>query len=404
MASILIVTDSYPPEIRSSAHLMQELAEGFSGRGYKVFVVTAYPSHNLAGGHEEPPEVSEERGIKVIRVKILPHHNVNFVVKGVVQLMMPHLFAKKAAGIVGGKVDFVIVHSPPLPLAGTAKRIKRRYGARFVLNVHDFFPQNAVDLGVLKDPFSVSFFRRMEQAAYRSADVIVVPSSKHKSFLCDKRGVPAEKIHVIPHWIDTEPFRNVQPTGRFRNKFGLRGKFIFLFAGNFGPSQALDMIIRAAREVQDIGDVRFLFVGDGSEKAKLVRMADEYRLRNVRFVPLVPKGEYPGLLKDVDVGLVTLTAKNTTPAVPAKLMGYMAAGLPVAAFLHKESEGIDIVREAGCGYAALSEDEAEIVRVIRRMYAERELLKAQGENGFKYLLAHFDRNVCLNRWEALLKA
>lgn len=395
---ILIITDAYPPEVRSSSHLMKEMADGLHERGHHVYVATSLPTHNLAGA-VIPAAVSVEDWITVLRTKVLRHHNVNFIQKGVSQLLLPYLFFRSIKKNIREKIDVVFVHSPPLPLAIVAHLVKKRYGAKFCLNVQDFFPQNAVDLGVLKNKFLIRFFERMERSAYRNCDFIVTPSEGHKKFLIEKRGVPAGKINVVSHWIDPKPFLAAKRTGRFRTLYGLEKKFIFLFGGVFGPSQGLQMFIEIASRLKKYHDLVFLFVGDGSEKNNLVALADSYRLHNVLFKPLVSKEEYPELVKDADVGILSLTSDNTTPAVPAKLMGYMMAGIPVLAFLHPVSDGIAIVKEANCGFAAVSDDIENMTRLTERIYLEKEKLTHYGVNAQRYALAHFTKEVCVRKLE-----
>lgn len=395
---ILIITDAYPPEVRSSSHLMKEMADGFRERGHTVYIATSAPSHNLAG-NSTSSTVSVEDEITVIRTKVLPHHNVSFIQKGISQLLLPFLFFRNIKKNIREKIDVVFVHSPPLPLATAAYLVKKRYGAKFCLNVQDFFPQNAVDLGVLKNKFLIRFFERMERNAYRNCDFIVTPSEGHKKFLIEKRNVPAGKISVVSHWIDPKPFLAAKRTGKFRKLYGLENKFIFLFGGVFGPSQGLTMFIEIANRLKKHHDLVFLFVGDGSEKNNLVALADSYGLTNVVFKPLVSKEEYPELVKDADVGILSLTSDNTTPAVPAKLMGYMMAGIPILAFLHPISDGISIVKEAHCGFAVVSDDTLNMTRLTERIYLEKEKLTSYGKNALKYALHHFTKEVCVRKLE-----
>jgi glycosyltransferase involved in cell wall biosynthesis len=242
----------------------------------------------------------------------------------------------------------------------------------------------------------------MEKNAYKNSDLIVVPSNEHKKFIEEKREVPGGKTQVVYHWIDSEPFIKAKKTGRLRKLRGLENKFIFLFGGVLGPSQGLDLFIRIADKIKENKDIVFLFVGDGSAKEKLVKMAKELKLENVVFKPFVSLEEYPEMVKDCDVGIISLTAQNTTPAVPAKILGYMAAAIPVAAFLHKESEGLKIVKEARCGYGAVSNDEEKALEIILKMYNEKERMKEYGENGLKYLLANMEKKVCADKFEKLL--
>lgn len=401
---IFIITDSYPPEVRSSSHLMKEMADGLKEKGHEVYVVTSFPRHHIVGENKISGGVSIEDGITVIRPKVLSHHNVNFILKGLSQVSLPYLFFSAVKRHIHGKIDIVFVHSPPLPLAIAANLVKKHYGAKFFLNVQDFFPQNAIDLGILKNKFLINFFQKMERDAYKNCDSIVTPSEGHKKFLIEKRGVQAEKIHVVPHWIDIKEFESAKKTGRFRKLYGLENKFIFFFGGVFGPSQGLGIFIRIAAKLKKYKDIIFLFVGDGSEKEKLVNLAKSLELKNVIFKPFVSKEDYPELVKDADVGILSLTSANTTPAVPAKLMGYMAAGIPVLAFLHKESEGIKIVKEANCGLATVSDNEEEMLRFTEKIYLGKDKLKNYGESAFKYAVSHFTKEVCLDNMERIFKS
>ena len=320
---ILIVADVYPPEVSSAANLMVELAQGLKHRGHQVTVVTAYPKHYLteAMKGQEFPERVEEHGVEVIRVKILPHHKVNFVLRGISQLTMPFLFFLKTRKYVSGKVDAAIVYSPPLPLGLIGKMLKYRYGAKIVLSLQDIFPQNAVDLGVMKNKIVIKFFELIEQIVYRTVDKITFHSEGGRNFLITKKHVPSEKIAMIPNWIDFAPFEKIANPISFRERYVLKDKFIILFAGILGPAQGAEFIVEVARRVSDLKDLVFLLVGDGMEKPKVEHLVKEHHLHNIVLKPFVSKEEYPSLVEDVDVGLVCLSSKNKTPFVPGKFLG-----------------------------------------------------------------------------------
>ncbi len=404
--NILIITDSYPPEIRSAALLMKDLADGLADKGHNVYVATSYPKYNLTDSEGAVwPEIADENGVQVLRIKTLSHHKVNFIIRGIAQILMPYIFFHKIKKNIKEKINNVIVHSPPLPLTIVAYKVKKFYMAQYILNLHDIFPQNAIDLGVLKKwkhwP-AIWLFEKMEKRAYKNSDLIVVPSNEHKKFIEEKRNVPNEKTQIVYHWIDSKPFLKAKKIGRFRKLYNLENKFIFLFGGVLGPSQGLDLFIKIADKIRNNKDIVFLFVGDGSAKENLIKMAKKLKLENVIFKPFVSLAEYPELVKDCDVGIISLTARNTTPAVPAKILGYMAAAIPVVAFLHKESDGLLIVKEAKCGYGGISDDEEKALEIILKIYNEKEKIKEYGENGLKYLLENMEKKVCVNKFEKLL--
>uniref|UniRef100_UPI002FDA1C93 glycosyltransferase n=1 Tax=Dissulfurispira sp. TaxID=2817609 RepID=UPI002FDA1C93 len=124
-------------------------------------------------------------------------------------------------------------------------------------------------------------------------------------------------------------------------------------------------------------------------------------LKNVKFGPFVSKDEYPMLVKDADVGLVSLSSKNKTPVVPGKILGYMAASVPVIAFLNKESDGHKIIKDAQCGYSEVSNNVEKAVEAIIKIYNERHRLKEYGENGFNYVKDNFEKDVCIRHLEKL---
>lgn len=406
MKNILIVADIYPPEVSSAAHLMKELADGLKKRGHNVWVATIYPRYYLPKELEgQKFELfSDESGVKVIRIKTTPLKKVNFIVRGISQLILPFLFFFKIKKYISEKLDAVVVYSPPLPLTLIGSTVKKRYGAKFIINLQDIFPQNAIDLGVLKGwkhKPAVWLFEWMEKRAYKKADKITFHSEGGRKFLINKKGVPEEKIITLYNWIDIEPFKNFSKNISFREKFGLNGKFVFVFGGIMGPAQGLEFMVKVAQKVSDLKDLVFLLVGDGTEKQKIEKAINDLNVKNVIIKPFVSKEEYPYLIKDFDVGFVCLSSNNKTSFVPGKILGYMAAGKPIVAFLNKESDGFAVLKEAKCGYASNSDDLEEAEKITRKIYAKKNKLKELGENGFKYALNNLSVEAVIEKLEKL---
>ena len=402
--NIILVTIAYPPEIRSISTMTKELAEELVKRGHQVTVLTSWPKYNLSGEAEGKRfnADSMENGVRVIRIKTLPHHKVHYLLRGVAQITLPFFFMRSFKKLVKDKVDAVVVYSPHLPLAQVGARIKRMYGVRYLLNIQDIFPQNAVDLGILKNRLIIKFFERMERKAYSEADAITTHTVGGRQFLIERKGVPSHKIKVVENWIDVGPYLRMRASGIFRARYGLAGKFIFLFPGVFGPAQNLDFIVAIAKRVSGIHEMCFLFVGDGTDKIRLQEQVRAHGLRNVIFQPFVSSEEYPLLVKEVNVGLLSLGGDNKTAAVPGKLLSYMAASLPVVAFLNKESEGHRIINDAQCGYAIIPDDVERAAHLICDVFKNRGQLDELGRNGYDYVTKHFSKQACINALERLI--
>lgn len=405
MKNILLITDPYPPQIYSISLMMQQLAEELALRGNNVTVATPWPANNLSTEAKQMDfsVFSKKNGVHVIRVKTLPLHNINFVIRGISQLLLVYLFWKKIKKYCKFKIDAVIVYSPPLPLAILGNKIKKRFGARYILNIQDIFPQSPIDLGVMKNKILIKYFEYMENRAYHYADKITSHTINSRKFLIENKNIPPDKIYYIPNWIDINPYLNIRRTNSFRRKLGLEDKFVILFGGVIGRPQGLDLIIKAANILKNENNICFLIVGEGMEKDRLKRIADEYSLGNIVFHTFISQEIYPELVKEADVGLVCLSNMNKTPVIPGKMWGYMAASIPVVAFLNKESDGHILIKEAECGYSIVSDaSPKEVKELIIKIFNEKAKLKQYGENGHRYILKHFTKDVCMDNLIKLL--
>lgn len=400
---ILLVTDSYPPEIRSASHLMLELAQELQQRGHQITVITTWPEYNLdqARAPQTFRELEDEEGIRVIRVKTLPHHNVNYLIRGFSQLLMPLQFLTKLWRY-GIRPTAAIVYSPPLPLALVGSWLTRS-GVRNILNIQDLFPQNAIDLGILRSKAQIKFFKTLERFAYRTADVVTVHSEGNRQMLLSDQPAFANKIKLLHNWVDIEHHDTDHRAVDFRKKWSITQKYIAVFAGVMGPSQYLDLILDIAEELQGHTDILFLMVGDGKERVRLQQLALSKQLKNVRFEGFISRDVYPDLLKACNIGLVCLSPQNKTPVVPGKILGHMAAGLPVAAFLHTNSDAHAMIAEAQCGVSANSADLASCVLALKGLLAHDENFDNIGQRGKQYAATHFSKEVCVSQLEAMLQ-
>ncbi len=398
--NVMLITDSYPPEIRSAAQLMKELAEELVERGHVVTVLTTWPQYNIAKNQNLDliKPFSVENGVKVRRIKTLRHHNVNYIFRGISQILMPFYFKKEIRKHSIPIPDVVVIYSPPLTLSKVGIFLKKKYGAKLILNVQDLFPQNAIDLGVLKNELLVKYFEKMENNAYFFSDSIAVHSEGNRRYLIDQKKVSKDKVDILHNWIDTSAFVD-QEKYDFRKEFSLENKFVFLFAGVIGPSQYLDLIIDIANDVQDKKDIRFLYVGDGAEKNRLIEKSSN--LENILFKPFVSSDLYPALVSSVDVGLVCLSPANKTPVVPGKILGYMAGALPVIAFLHEESDGHKVIKESKSGISVLSGNYEKALEALLEIYNRKDLLSSYGQNGLEYVNKNFEKKICVSNLERL---
>jgi colanic acid biosynthesis glycosyl transferase WcaI len=285
--------------------------------------------------------------------------------------------------------------------------LKKLQGLPFILNVQDLFPQSIIDLGLLRNRWLIRFFEEMERFVYRRANIITVHSEGNREHVMRKldKG-QAEKVKVIPNWVDVH---FIQPGPRmnwFREAHGLGDAFVVSFAGVLGYSQDLDVVLDAARILEDGGwssEILFLIVGDGVERPRLEAKARQMGLNNVRFLPMQPREKYPAVLHASDIGLATLHAEVRTPVVPSKILSIMAAGRPVVAAMNLDGDGPRLIAEARCGLCVPPEDPRALAEAILQLYHDASLREELGRNGRRYAEKYLSLEACVERYEQLLR-
>jgi glycosyltransferase involved in cell wall biosynthesis len=394
---VLILAYYFPPEVGSGPHLPFELGESLVELGHEVTVVTSFPRYHVP---EMPPRYRRRfwcreamAGMTVLRVNAPNIHGKTPILRGIAQQLVPWMLALRALPCERPEIVFVV--TPPLAMAHAARLVARRFGIPLVVNVQDLFPQNAVDLGLLRNRAAIRFFEALERGVYRTATAVTVMSDGNRDYVIGKGGNP-ETVFTVPNWVDTDLIRPGERMNEFRAANDLGSAFVVLFAGTMGWSQGLGTVVEAARQLAAEPDLLFLMVGDGVELEGLKRQAAG--LPNVRFLPMQPKEVYPQVLAAADACLVTLRPEVATPVVPSKISTIMAAGRPILASLPLRGDAPRLITDAQGGLVAPAGDAVALASAVLRLMQRKELAKQMGRNGRSYCEKHLCRTVSVKRY------
>jgi len=401
---ILLLTAYFPPDVGSASHLFYELGKALVERGHDVAVVTGFPGYHAQGDllqYQRKLWLNETiDGMEVARMTVPQLFRDTAVGRGFWQFNCAgSLFFR---GLSLSKPDVVLIYSPPLPLGLSGWVFKKLHKVPFVLNVQDLVPQSLVDLGILRSQAVINFFESLECFIYHRADHITVHSKGNKVHVLS-RGIKAEDVTIIPNWVDTDLIRPGERLNSFRREHNLGDRFIVSFAGVLGYSQDLDIVLESAAMLLEYKDILFLVVGDGVEKERLQRKAEERRLANVRFLPMQPRDRYPAVLQASDISLATLHKEVETPVVPSKILSIMASGRPVVAAMSLNGDAPRLIDDAGCGYCAQAEHANQLSDAILKLYRDPSLCQKLGANGRRYAVNRLSLQVCAERYEALFQ-
>ncbi|HZH97484.1 MAG TPA: glycosyltransferase family 4 protein [Fimbriimonadaceae bacterium] len=400
---ILFLTTYFKPDISSNSMLMSQLAEELVKLGNKVTVVTSMP-------HYDTNSIWPEYRWKLWKKAKYPGMNVTHVylyVPSQKSSLVGRLFNYLSFNVLSTiftvftrKHHVLFVPSPPLTNGVGAFIASRLRRTPFVYNVQDIYPDIAVRLGVLKNERLIKIFEKMEKFVYRKAAAVSVISDGFRRNLL-RKGVPDQKIAVIPNYVDAELFRPLPRQNAFSTEQGLNDKFVLLFAGNIGLSQGLENLLEAASILREYPDIMFLIVGNGASKAELERMAEEMKLTNVRFLPYQPIETVPEMYASCDAGLVTLRKNITSESVPSKAFSVLGAGRALITSVDRASETWDMVEGAQCGVAIEPEDPQALADAVLSLYNDREKTIQMGKNGRKHIEEHYTKQIVARQYQEL---
>ena len=331
---ILFLTDNFPPEVNAPATRTFEHCREWVAAGHKVTVITCapnFPKGKVYAGYRNQLLGSETiAGIEVLRVWTFISANEGFLKRTIdyatfLNAVFPAVMSVR-------NVDIMVATSPQLfaPLAARiASSIK---GCPYIFELRDLWPESIRAVGAMKNERILRSLEKLEMSLYHHAAAIVSVTDAFVDNL-ERRGVPRQKMYVVTNGADLSRFAPRQRDEALVERLGLKDKFVVGYVGTHGMAHGLTTILEAAKALlQDptMAHVRFMFLGDGAEKTRLVAAAREMRLENVMFLDSVPRDEVAAYWSLLDVlahsPQENAPVRNRNPVQTLRVHGDGAAG------------------------------------------------------------------------------
>ena len=364
-----------------------DLLHEFKRNGHEVYIVCG-----LEKKENRDTYLAEEAGCKILRVKIGNNKKANLITKGITTLMLPKLYIsaiKKYFSDV--KFDLVLYPTPPITHYDTVKFIKKRDGARSYLMLKDIFPQNAVDIGMMRKSgvkgIFYKFFRKKEKKLYAISDRIGCMSQANVDYVLKHNPeIDPAKVEICANSIEPQDMRvSAEERVTLREKYGIpQDKKVFVYGGNLGKPQGIPFLIECLRAEKENKDAFFLVVGDGTEYGKLEAFVSEEKPENMKLLKRLPKEDYDRLVAACDVGLIFLDHRFTIPNFPSRLLAYMQAGLPVLAATDPNTDIGKVIVDGGFGWWCESNDVAAFSAAVKDALAADAEAAKEKELAFLY--------------------
>ena len=403
---VLAYSCYYTPEIAASMYLTEDIYKGIVDADHTLEVYVPMPTRGI--NEEVRKEYKRKKHEKKYDGKLTIHRiamyreGKNSVLRALRYLIINVAFIWKGLKT---KADVIFVQSTPPTqgmMAGIVGALKK---TPVVYNLQDIFPDSMVNSGMTSEgSFIWKIGRKIENFSYRHSKKIIVISEDFKKNILAK-GVPEEKIVVVPNWADVS---GVYPVDRKDNvlidRYGLDpDKFYITYCGNVGFTQNMDLLLEVASELKDeLPDLCFVIIGDGADKERVKKRVEEEKIDNVIMLPFQPYEDIAHVFSLGDVGLIFSKPGVGNNSVPSKTWSIMAAGKPVLASFDKESELCKLIDQIGCGKHADAGDKEGFVQSVREM-AQKNALQ-MGVSGREYLKLNLDKDTCINKYIEAIEA
>jgi colanic acid biosynthesis glycosyl transferase WcaI len=389
---------------------MTELALELRDLGHSVTVLTTTPHYNLDSESRSRQPLrrcwggllyqSDCQGIKVYHASVPVKGNR--VTARLLDYARFHTISTVAGLIMANSYDVILTASPPLTIGLSAWLLGLMRRVPFIYNVQEIYPDVAVSLGVLRNQYLIRTMKRLERFIYNRSRKVVVISEWFRRRLLAK-GVPPNKLHVIPNFVDTDFIQPLDRLNEFSSSQNLNSQFVILYAGNIGLTQGFETILAAAKRLAHFLDLRFLIVGDGARRPWLESQLVQEKLRNVILLPYQPRSLVPQIYSSSDLCLVPLKKGTAQETFPSKIYTIMSAGRPVITSADPDSELTWVVGKANCGWAVPPDDPGALVASIEWAYQHCSTLKEKGQNGRNYVVANHSRKTVARQYDELIK-
>lgn len=378
----------YPEDFQVTPICEQLVADG-----HEVTVVTGLPNYPTG---VIPDEYKHGHRDEVINgVHIIRCHEIGRK-KGAVHLALNYISyvrsASKKVKELPTDFDIIFVYQlSPVLMALPALKYKKKHDIPMLLYCCDLWPESMKVYVHSESNPAFKWVKRISKKIYTAADMIACQSTSFLTYMESTHAIRKEKLTYIPAFADeTYLAQDFSPEGDTVD---------FVFLGNLGIAQNLLDVLQAIEKIRDISGFRVHFVGDGSVLDEMKAFVAEHRLDDIiTFYGRRPMSQMPEFYKLADACLVSLKADNQTGlTLPTKVQGYMAAGKTILAMLDGSAK--KVIEDAKCGLVAPAGDIHAYAKILKEFIVNKDKYKCCGENGRKYFVHNFTKEICMKKIE-----
>lgn len=397
---IWVISEVYYPDEAATSHFMTLIAEGLAKKA-AVRVICAKPT--LPNYSKSISWKEKYKGVSIRRCWGTTFNKNVYFLRLINSITISvSIFFRTLISIKKNDSVLVVTNPPSLPfVVALACKIRR---AKCILRIDDVYPEALINAGLIK---AQSFLARIShwftKKLYQHVDQIIVLGRDMKRIVENKlQKTFHAKLKVITNWADLEL---VSPLPRLENpllkELGLSSKFVVQYAGNMGPLQGLDSLIKAAIKLKDHPHIHFLFIGSGKMLPWLKEEISKEGLGNVTLLGQRPRSDQANFLNACDVAFVSLKAGMAGVGVPSRMYNVLAAGKPIIGVIEDHAELARVIREEKVGWIASPDNPDEIAKRILEASQDSKLLIEMGKRARNIAETKYSSQTIINAYSEL---
>lgn len=340
---IVLIADTFPPLRSSGAIQLRDLVQEFVRQGHEVTVLLPSPGKDVPSW-----EIEDYHGARLVRLRAPGTHGLGYVRRALGEFFMPYFMLRNLANSPIANIvwDGIVWYSPSIFHGPLVSSLKKASKCKSYLIIRDIFPEWAVDMGLMGRGLAYRFFQCVALYQYSIADFIGIQSEGNQVYFQDWQIKRGRVLEVLPNWLGRP---RPMPTPINIGSTPLAGRRVFVYAGNMGVAQGLDIFLDLAERLKPRIDIGFLYVGRGSEAARLRGEAKKRGLINIHFEDEIDPDEISALYAQCVAGIVALDQRHKTHNIPGKFLSYLQNGLPVLANVNAGNDIVSYIRANSVG-------------------------------------------------------
>lgn len=378
-----------------------DLASSLIKQGFEIIVVTTTSDKKYKNNARWT--IIEKEGM-VVNYIYLPYRNHLSYFKRALVFFKFLLFS--SLRLFKLKADLILATSTPLTI-GIPVLLKKWFNKTpFIFEVRDVWPAAVIAIGAIKNKAVIKVLFGLEKLIYNNAKTIVPLSTDMQFSIISRYPDFESKTNIVVENIsEINRFQKNKNKIDLKELLGFKPRFTVLYAGSFGKVNRLDKVINYAEKLIlfDKGIV-FILIGDGSEKEKVMELAQRKSVlnKNVFIFDPIPKSELTLWYNSVSMGSSFVADIPELWSNSAnKFFDTLAAGKPI--LINYKGWQSEIISKFNIGYILnYSLSQTDIIDFVD--YTKQfELIQDQSENALKVAKDKYSLKIATNKYIEILK-